>query len=136
MLILRGPDAASRMGDPELRSLIQERFLQVLAGEPYDYDRHGYMIVVEPGDSVESVEAESGCPILTDVFGELHFGQPEFSPSSEVLEEHPCCYEMLFILNDEGFAVTIWVPKVDGIDPTLLSLCATFAVPAAEVVVS
>ena len=45
MLVLRSPDEAARIADPEIRKLVQLRFAQVCAGEPYDPDRHGYMLV-------------------------------------------------------------------------------------------
>ena len=45
MLVLRSPDDASRIADPDIRKLVQLRFAQVSAGEPYDPERHGYMIV-------------------------------------------------------------------------------------------
>ena len=43
MLVLRSPDEAARIADPEIRNLVQRRFAQVCSGEPYDPDRHGYM---------------------------------------------------------------------------------------------
>ena len=72
------------------------------------------MIVVEPGDTAEALEEESGCPILRNFFDDVRFGDPDFSPSFEALEEHAGCYEMVFILNDEGFGVAIFVPKSKG----------------------
>jgi hypothetical protein len=90
------------------------------------------MIVVEPGDGVAALEAESGCPILQDLFGEARYGDPEFSPATEALEEHASCYELVFIFSDEGAGVLIFVPKVDGIAPELLAMCAAYAVPGAE----
>ena len=110
----------------------KQRFAQILDGEAYDCDRHGYMIVVEPGDSVTALEEESGCPILSDLFGDTRFGDPDFTPATEALEEHASCYELVFIFSDEGAGVLIFVPKVDGIDPELLAMCAAYAVPAAE----
>lgn len=132
MLILRSPEAASRIAHPGVRQLVEERFVQILDGEAYDCDRHGYMIVVEPGDRVDALEQESGCPILSDLFGDSRFGDPDFSPATEALEEHATCYELVFIFSDEGAGVVIFVPKVDGIDPELLAMCATYAIPASE----
>jgi len=40
--------------------------------------RHGYMLVVEPGDTVQTIERQSGIAVLTDLFGETCFGDPEF----------------------------------------------------------
>ena len=130
MRILRDPALTSSIAGPELRKLIGLRFAQVCAGEPYDYDRHGYMVVVEPGDTVEALEQETGCGITRDLFDENHYGEADFAPSFEILEEHDACYEMVFITSDSGFA-TLWIPKVQGIPGSLLSLCADYAVPAA-----
>ena len=129
MLVLRSPDDASRIADPEIRNLVKLRFAQVCSGETYDPDRHGYMLVVEPGDTVEAIERESGCPMLRNTFDDARFGDPEFTPAAEVIEEHSNCYELVFIFSDDG-GVEIFVPKVDGIDPELLAMCRQFAVPA------
>ena len=47
VLVLRSPDEATRIADPAIRRLVEMRFMQVCAGETYDPDRHGYMLVVE-----------------------------------------------------------------------------------------
>ncbi len=107
MIILRDPTFTSIIPYPDIRALVEQRFAEVCAGEAYDYDRHCYMIVVEPGDSVEALEKESSCHILHNLFDDARFGDPDFSPSCESLEEHSNCYEMLFILNDEGFGIDI-----------------------------
>ena len=129
MQILRNPAVASRIANPDIRRLVERRFAQVCAGEAYDYDQHGYMIVVESGDSVESLEAECKCSLLHDE--DTPFGHPDFTPSCEVLEEHPGCYEMVFILSDSGFGIALFVPKT-GVDPELLSMCAAFALPTPD----
>ncbi len=130
MIILHGPSLIHSIADLSIRALISQRFSQILSGEPYDYDQHGYMIIVEPGDSIESLESESCCSILHNAFDDTHFGDSDFTPCFEALEEHSHCFEMLFILNDEGFAIDIFIPKHSGIDPQLLALCAEYAVPA------
>jgi len=117
MIIIRDPASTNTINDPGIRNLAETRFTQILAGEPYDYDQHGYMIVVEEGDSIADLEAETCCSISAD-------------PMFEALEEHDCCYEMLFILNDDGFAITLFISK-HGINADLLKLCAEYAVPTA-----
>lgn len=129
MIILRDPSLVSSITDPDIRLLVEQRFFEICAGEPYDYDLHGDFIVVEPGDTVEALEEESGCPILGSFFDDSRFGDSEFVPSFEYLEEHDGCFEMGFILNDEGFGIDIWIPKIAGIDAELLSLCSQYAVP-------
>lgn len=116
MVIIRDPTLTSTIRDPSIRNLATIRFSQVLAGELYDYNQHGYMIVVEEGDSISDLEEETCCSISND-------------PMFEALEEHDCCFEMLFILNDDGFAITIFIPK-HGINTDLLKLCTEYAVPA------
>ena len=130
MLILNDLALINRIADPSIRALVSYRFDQILSGESYDYDQHGYMIIVEPGDSIESLESETCCSIIHNAFDDTHYGQVDFTPCFEALEEHSHCFEMLFILNDEGFAIDIFIPKHSGIDPQLLALCTEYAVPA------
>lgn len=133
MLVLRDPADASLIAEPALRSLVEQRFGEVFSEEAYDADQHGYMIVVESGDSVDALEKESGCAILYEPFEDVPYGHPDFTPSFEVLEEHSYAYEMLFICNDDGFGITIIVPRnKEGIDACLLAMCAEYAVPAIE----
>ena len=131
MIILNNPSLIDRIFDPAIRDLVQQRFSEICAGEPYDYDLHGYMIVVEPSDSVEILEQEIGCPILHGLFDDSRYGEPDFTPCFEALEEHAYCYEMVFIFNDEGFGVDLFIPKQPGINGDLLAMCAEYALPAA-----
>ena len=130
MLILRDPALARSITDPDIRALVEQRFREICAGEPYNYDQHGYSIVVEPGDTVMALEEESSCPILRNLFDDTRFGDPDFAPSCEALEEHSGCYEIVFVLNDDGFGISIFIPKANGIDADLLAMCAEYAEPA------
>jgi hypothetical protein len=132
MIPIRGPTDSSLVTDPDVRRLVQRRFDQICDGEVYDYDRHGELIVVEPGDSVAALEEASGCPILHNPYERTRFGQPDFSPVFEAIDEHVACFEIVAILNDDGFGVAMFVPKHPDIDPELLSMCAEFSVPAAD----
>ena len=130
MLILRDPAVTSQVTDPSIHELVSLRFRQILAGEPYDYDRHGYMVIVESGDTVEQLEQEIGLPLLRSLFDD-----DDFTPCFEILEEHTyenavCIYEMVFISNDDGFATTVFVPACEGIPGDLLAMCRSFATPA------
>jgi hypothetical protein len=114
MLVLRDPEATRSIVAPEIRRLVEQRFLDISCEEPYDPDLHGYMIIVEAGDSVQDLEEESGCSLS-------YF---------EVLEELDTCYEMVFVPGDGDFGIVIFIPKLEGIDPELLAVCAEYAVPA------
>ena len=84
------------------------------------------MIIIEPGDCLSDIEEEIGFSILTNLFDDICYPDPEFMPSCEVLEDHGGCYEMLFILGDGEEAVEIFIPKT-GIDPSLLAMCGDFS---------
>ena len=130
MIVLRDPAAVTNIADSVIRSLVAHRFAQVWEGETYDPELHGYMIVVEPGDSMDALEKESGCYILHSLFGDARFGHPDFSASFEFLDEHASCFEMVFIISDDGYGIDIFIPKVAGIDAELLAMCAQYATPA------
>ena len=132
MIRIRGPDQARRIDDPAIRRLVEQRFIDVCNGELYDPEIHGEMIVAEPGDTLTSLEGQSGCPIATNLFDECRFPDPDFVPVCEIIEEHATCYEMVFILNDDGFGVDFFIPKQPGIDPELLAMCAIYAVLAPQ----
>ena len=134
MLILRDPALTITITDPDLRIIIEQRFIDICDGEEYEDDLHGYMIVVEPGDSVPVLESESGCPILRNLWGDVRFGDPGFSPCFELLEEHAGFYELVFVPGDGDFGIDIFIPKAVGIDPDLLALCVMYAVPAPELI--
>jgi hypothetical protein len=130
MLVLRDPASANSIVDPDLRGLVEQRFEEICDGEEYEEEVHGYMIVVEPGDTAEDLEKESSCPILRSYIGNARFGDPDFKPVFEVLEEHAGCYEMVFVPGGGDFGIVIFIPKQAGVDPELLALCAEYAEPA------
>lgn len=130
MIVLRDPATVTSINDPALRSLLTQRFKEISQDEPYDPDVLGYFMVVEPIDSVEALETATGCSILHGRFGAAIFGEQGFVPAFEFMEEHPSCFEMAFIISDDGFGIELFVPKLSGINPQLLALCATYAIEA------
>ena len=121
MLILKSPSSFDSITDPDILKLVKLRHSQ-LGDEMF-----GSLIIVEIGDTVEDIENEIGFCILTNLFDDISYPDPDFVPSCEALEDHGCCYEMLFILSDGDDAIEIFIPKV-GVDPLLLSMCSQFAV--------
>ncbi len=110
MLSLRNSAAVARALssdiDPELRGLIARRVQQL---EGYGADDIGelvHFLVVEPGDTMEAIEAELGfSPLVNFVDGTRH-GQPGWTPSWETAECHRPWIELVYILSDDGFG---WV---------------------------
>ena len=121
MLKIRNPSQLNTIIDTDIHKLLTLRLSQL--GSTLTAP----MIIIEPGDSLSSIEKEIGFTILTNLFDDITYPDPDFMPSCEVLEDHGGCYEMLFILGDGDEAVEIFIPKT-GIDPSLLSMCARFAV--------
>lgn len=132
MIVINHPSLVSSIANPDIRSLIEQRFTEITNGEPYDADIHGYFVVAEPGDGVNVLEKEVGCPILRNLFDDVPFGDPDFTPCFEVLEEHQACFEMVFIMTDGDFGISLFIPKTEGINPDLLAMCAEYAVPAPD----
>ena len=121
MLILKSPSSFDSITDPNILKLVKLRHDQ-LGDEMFDS-----AIIIEAGDSLSDIEQEIGFSILTNLFDDVRFPDPDFVPCFEVLEDHGGCYEMLFILSDGDEAIVIFIPKV-GVDPLLLSMCSQFAV--------
>ena len=131
MIRIRGPDQTRRINDSDIRRLVERRLAEVCDGEPYDPDVHGEMIVVEPGDTLQSLEERSGCPIAGNPFDDSRFPDPDFVPVCEYLEEHSHCFEMMFLFSDDGAGINFFIPK-QGIDADVLALCARYSVRAPE----
>jgi hypothetical protein len=113
MIILRDPDTLESIPSPAIRQFIQQRIELMRDGETYDPDNHGFFIVIEIGDKADEVAAATGCPLL--------------SPMFEYVEVHEGFYEIVYIVNDSGFAYIVLVPDGPGIDPRLTKLCIDFA---------
>jgi len=111
-----------------IRRLVSRRLRELRIDGTDGVENSIEIAVVEQGDTIDALERETGCPIADNPFDETRFPEPDFVPACEVIEEHATCYEMVFILNDDGSGVLIFVPKQPDIDQDLLSLCRTYAV--------
>jgi hypothetical protein len=121
MLILKSPSSIDFITDHDILKLVKLRHDQ-LGDEMFDS-----VFIIEAGDTVEDIEQEIGFSLLTNLFDDVRYPDPDFVPCFEVLEDHGGCYEMLFILSDGDDAIEIFIPKT-GVDPLLLSMCSQFAV--------
>lgn len=115
MMNLLHPTQLEQVNEPDLRRLLALRRQQLGTLEG--------LFIVEPGDSMADLETAIGCTF------QLWDDDP-YSLTFEVLEDHGFCYEMVFIFNDGGGETVLFIPKQEGIDADLLSLCETHAIPA------
>lgn len=121
MLILKSPSSIDSITDHDILKLVKLRHDQ-LGDEMFDS-----VIILESCDSISDIEKEIGFSILTNLFDNVRFPDPDFVPCFEVLEDHGGCYEMVFILSDADDAIEIFIPK-QGVDNELLAMCSQYAV--------
>jgi hypothetical protein len=120
MLIVQSVSDLSHIRSESLHILIQNRIIQI--GDGFT------AIVVEPEDSLSFLE--SIFPLFSNPINDTVYGDEDFVPMTEIIEDHDFCYELVFILSDDDAGTGLFVPKSSAIDPTLLALCAEFAIPA------
>ncbi len=128
MRFVHDPAKLAGLVDAAVRRFVHRRVRQIVGDDEWVSEQHGMLIVVDPGDTLDQLERESGVSLLRDAFGDTQYGHPDFVPGCEALEDHGFLFEMTFVLNDDGYGVVFIIPKQDGIDADLLSMCATFAV--------
>jgi hypothetical protein len=102
--------------DGAIKRLLIERRDQLAEYVEKDIAELAHWIVVDPGDSAEAIDTVAGFPIIAD-------------PSFEWVMNHGGLFELPTILSDDGFGVVLFVPDIDGIAPTLLTLCRERAEP-------
>jgi hypothetical protein len=123
MKVIASFDDAISITDPGVRKLLKLRFDQLGSNES---DTTFYL--VEPADDIEELEDTTGCPIVTSWFSTAVYPNENFAPSFEFVEEHRCCFEMVFVLNDDSSTVVLLIPKQQSnINRMLLKLCAEYA---------
>lgn len=135
MIVLRDPSDLPRIANPAIWELVELRFRQLISPDGPDApDADGCFIVVEAKDAVSEIEQAAGYPILTGLFDDLYYTDPDFQPSCEIFEEHRnehiCIYEMVYISDDDGVATTVIFPNEEGINRELLAFANAFATPA------
>jgi hypothetical protein len=102
--------AAEPVHDPELSHLIAQVFANV--SDCPEILR--FILVVEPGDTIASIDAVLRFSILAN--------------RHEFILEHANWYELVYVLGQDGSGLEVFVPK--SIDlPELLAMCIEQALP-------
>ena len=128
---LHTPDDLAGLDDPALDDVIRQRFAELATYDDFTFDELAEFWLVEPGDTVETLEAAAQVPIAHGWFSDTRYPAPDFAPAWEVLEAHDSGYEMVFVTNDAGYGTVLWIPKV-GTAPALLAMCAEYATPSPQ----
>ena len=123
MMTLREPADTTQVEDAAIKALVIRRF-EELRSPDYEWAELGYFVVVEPHDTIAELEAAHHIAITTGYCCTVNHGQPGFIPSFELIEEHESSYELVFILSDSGFGVTLFVAKLPVTE--LVRFCREF----------
>ena len=129
MIVVRDHSSTQEIKHSHIKQLVQQR-INDLGGESFDSNELGYFLVVESSDTLEALSAQLGFDMLRNRFTGISFNATGFTPSFEFIEEFPACYDMVFVLDDTGIGVEIFVPKEEGIDPDLIAMCRMYAYTA------
>ena len=127
MIIIRDQSSIHQTGNIEIRELVTQR-IDDLGGDAFDANALGYFLVVESGDNIEAITAQLGFDILCNRFTGTRYDQAGFTPSFEFVEKFSACYDMAFILSDDGYGVEVFVQKASGVSLELLVMCQRYAV--------
>ncbi|QYE35129.1 hypothetical protein KZX46_20855 [Polymorphobacter sp. PAMC 29334] len=103
--------------------LLRRRAAQLTDGTVSQLCSFARFLIVEPGDSADAIDAELGFSVLQNLVDETGFGNPDFTPSWEWIEDHGGWFELVFILTDDGFAHVLFVEDREGVDADLLAAC-------------
>ena len=114
MQVIRSPADAANIADPAIRQMIQQRIDAIASDEPYDANLHGYFLVLEDGDTLNAINKQVGFDLLAKPY--------------EILEEYPDCYDLLYVISDDGFGVELIIPKAIDV-PELIAMCRRYVVP-------
>ncbi|TPG13197.1 hypothetical protein [Sphingomonas oligophenolica] len=100
--------AMERPIDDDLKRLLTLRRDQLTHNTDDDLGTLALFIVVAPGDSLSTIEARAGYPVIT-------------TGAVEWVQQHGHWFEAVAILSDDGFATVLLVQDEYGIDPQLLA---------------
>lgn len=130
MLIIKGEaDLARALASPidvELKRLLALRRGQLLHDSDYELDELATFIVAQPGDPIDALEAALGFSVTVNLVDGARFGDPDYEPSFEWVEQHGGWWELAYVLSDDGFGHVLLIPDREGVDPTLLALCRAY----------
>lgn len=111
---------ASALKRPLCRKLIDLiRRRRAILGDDLPFADMAHFVLVEPGDTIEDIEVAIRWPVRPDI----DTGVPSWE---WVLVHEGVCYETVFVLSDDGYAVVLFVQDAEGMDPELMGMLSAF----------
>jgi hypothetical protein len=127
MHIIREPSSVHQISSNAVRELVRKR-IDDLGGDAFNTTELGFFLVLECGDKLEAINAQLGFDILRNRMTGVRYDHTDYTPPFEFIESFPSCFDMVFILSDDGFGVEVFIPKEEGLDHDLLAMCQRYAV--------
>jgi hypothetical protein len=113
--------------DPYLKKLLLRRLDMLSEFSNFDLSELAHFVIVEPGDTLATIENELGFSPFVNFVDGAKFGEPEFTPSWEWLVAHGPLFESVFTRSDAGVGINLLVPNRDDVVPELLALFNAYA---------
>lgn len=98
-----------------LKQLLRQRFDQAAGSAIF--------LIIPPTQSLAQPEQFLGFSPLSNPIDGSVFGDPHFAPAWEWAEDHGYCYELTFVLSDDGFAHVVFVDRPAGTSSPLIKMC-------------
>lgn len=108
--------ALQRPLHPALLDLIRRR--RAILGDELPFADMAHFVIVEAGDTVDDIETVIRWPVRPDIDTGI--------PAWEWVMDHGFCYETVFVLSDDGYAVVLFVQVTKGMDAELMGMLRAF----------
>jgi hypothetical protein len=100
--IIRDRLSADTIADLQLRLLVLQCIGQV-EEQGVALAEVGHVVLIDPTDTLGLIELHLGVPV----------------GSYELLEEHPTCLEVVYVLDQAGMGINMFIPKSMGLSGLL-----------------
>jgi len=131
MLSLRNTASILRAIQPPqeacLRTILDQRIIQLPEGGGGDIGEFAHFLVVRPGDTPSDVQNELGFSILENLVDGARYGSLDFEPSWEWIMWHEGWFELVYVLSDDGFGWVVFIQDDEAVDADLLAVCREYA---------
>ncbi|MFN3456423.1 MAG: hypothetical protein ACK4Z8_02460 [Novosphingobium sp.] len=99
----------STMTDTTLKRILTDRVEQLAEYDGYDLSELAHFLIVQPGDTLDTIEAALGFSPITS--------------HCEAVTNRGGWFEAVFVLSDDGFGWVLLVPDDPAAPINLLELC-------------
>lgn len=103
---------------PKLLDLVRRR--RAILGDELPFADMAHFVIVEAADTIDDIEAVIRWPVRPDIDTGI--------PAWEWVLDHGFCYETVFVLSDDGYAVVLFVQVAKGMDAELMGMLRAFCV--------